>query len=128
MKTADYVKGLAYGTAAITGRMIFENMAQRTVGKQLARITIPAFIISWIVMGGYLASQRIDPDKGEDRFTYALQNPKEAMVKTGAIMLHEFGGHIPIQSATPMQPLGSSDQRLSFVDNVSNVLRMIGRY
>ncbi len=128
MKTSDYVKGLAMGTAAITARMIAENMAQRTVGKALSKITIPAFIISYLVMGGYFVSQQIDPEKGADKFTYALLNPERAAVQTGTILLNEFGEHIPKQTATPIQPLGSLDQRLRFVDNAVFALRMIGRY
>ena len=115
MKTSDYVKGFAIGSASITAKMIFENMTQRTVGKALSKITIPGFIISMAVIGGYSVSEVIDPSKGADRFTYAIMNPKEAAVKTGAITLHEFGEHIPIQSGTPMQPVYSPEQHNTFM-------------
>ena len=87
MKTSDFVKSLSIGAAAVTAKMIFENMAQRTVGKALSKITVPVFIISYLTIGGYLVSEQIDPKKGADRFTYAIMNPVEASQMTAFNLL-----------------------------------------
>ncbi len=102
MKPADYVKGLAIGTAAFTSKMIAENIAQRTIGKKLSVLTIPAFIISISLMGGYFVSQRMDPHRGDDLFTYAVLNPKQAAVQTGSIIASHLLPHAEPYQETPI--------------------------
>ena len=115
MSSSEFVEKTAALGAGYTGHMILDNMIQRTIGKKLSTLTIPAFIIAMSVYGGFQVSEMIDPSKGKDRFLYALQNPKEAAVKTGAIAYHELHDHIPIQSATPMQPVYSPEQHNTFM-------------
>ncbi len=74
-KFTAWAIGSSIAVAGWTGKMIIENMFHRSVGKYMSKLTIPAFIISTAVTGGYLASEAIDPDKGTDRFTDSLLDP-----------------------------------------------------
>ena len=81
-KFSDWNKSIAIAGVGVTGKMIAENMLHRTIGKTMSKVTVPLFVLSLAVSGGYYASERIDPNQGSERFTYAIFNPKEAAIET----------------------------------------------
>ena len=82
--------GASVALAGLTGKMIIENMLHRTVGKVASKATIPLFIISLAVSGGYMASMAIDPDKGRSRFTDALLDPVGSVRTTATIAAYHL--------------------------------------
>lgn len=86
--------GTSIAVAGWTGKMIFENMLHRTVGKTLSKATVPLFVLSLAVSGGYAASAFIDPEKGTDRFTDSLLDPLGTARITAALGIHAVQEHL----------------------------------
>ncbi len=86
--------GTSIAVAGLTGKMIFENMLHRTVGKHLAKATVPLFVLSLAVSGGYAASAYIDPEKGTDRFTDSILDPFGTARITAALGVHAFQNNL----------------------------------
>ena len=128
-KMTEFIWGVAVTTAALTARLIIDNMAERTIGKAAMRVTMPAFIISLAVSGGYMLSDKIDPEKGRDRFTYAIMNPGEAGARTIAVVGYEVAkrGGIP-NIAKPAMPAVDYSHYSKFRDNIWNPLVTLSRY
>lgn len=86
--------GSSVALAGLTGKMIVENMLHRTVGKTLSKATVPLFILSLAVSGGYTASAMIDPDKGTQRFTDSLLDPVGTARTTATLGVYAMQDHL----------------------------------
>lgn len=96
----------AIGAAGFTGKMIIDNLFHRSVGKVMSKLTIPAFIISTAVTGGYIASDIIDPEKGVNRFTDSLLDPVATARITATLGVYAVQDHLVTpQVGTGQQPL-----------------------
>ena len=129
MSSKEFIEKSAAAAAATTGHMILDNMLERTIGKKLSMLTIPTFIITLSVYGGYYVSDMIDPDKGKDRFTYAIMNPADAGSVTALIVADQLGRHGGVPDiAKPVSPVFNHSHYSYFRDNIWNPLVTLSRY
>ena len=115
MSSKEFIEKSAAAAAATTGHMILDNMLERTIGKKLSMLTIPTFLIALSVYSGYLLSDLIDPEKGKDRFSYAIMNPIEAAQMTG-FNLVAIAAQENVQPVY-IQPIGSTGTHSSIVNS-----------
>ena len=122
--------GSSIALAGLTGKMIVENMFHRTIGKTLSKATVPLFIMSLAVSGGYAASAAIDPDKGTSRFTDALLDPVSTARTTAALGIYAMRDHLVSPDiSTGKYSTGSVfGHPQSFVDQVLSSHARYGRF
>lgn len=114
----------AIAVAGFTGKMILDNMFHRTVGTYMSKLTIPTFIISTAVAGGYVASDMIDPDKGVNRFTDSLLDPVGTARVTAALGIHAVQDHL----VTPQIGTGQPALVAQYYDDALYAHALISRF
>lgn len=116
--------------AGFTGKMILDNMFHRTIGKTLSKATVPIFVLSLAVSGGYLLSDRIDPDKGTSRFTDSLLDPFSTARTTAVLGTYAIREHLVSPDISTGKPLTGSvfGDPQSFTERVLDFNARYGRF